>query len=55
MVLRKKKGKVTERRGSIVKCGEMLFERSCENPTGLSICDGPMEIVFIKRWILLKR
>ena len=37
------------------KCGEILFEGSCENPVGLSICDGPMETVFIKRWVPLER
>ena len=39
-----KNGETTEGRGSIVKCGEIPFERgACENLMQLSICDGPIE------------
>ena len=36
---------VTEGRGSIVKCGEALFERGrvCENIMELFICDCPIK------------
>ena len=49
-VLMKKNWEATERRGSIVKFGKCCLTGACENPVGVSICDGPMEIVFVKRW-----
>ena len=50
----KKRGEATERRGFIVKCRETL-RRACESHVGLSMCDNPMETVFIKRWVPLER
>ena len=45
----------TEKRVSIVKCGEMLFEGgACENPVGLTMCEGLMKTVFTKRWVPLE-
>ena len=44
----RKNGKVTEGRGSMVKCGETLLRDgggACKNPVGLSMCDGPMETI----------
>ena len=42
---KKKNGEATERRGFIVKCGEVLHEgEACENPVGWSsICNSPIE------------
>ena len=37
----------------IVKCGKMLFEGAGEDFVGLSMCDSPMNTVFIKKWVRL--
>ena len=47
----KKHVKATERRDSMVKCEEMLFDGACKNPVRLSMCDCPMGTVFIKRLV----
>ena len=33
--------------------GKCCLWRACENPVGLSICDGPMKTVFISSWVSL--
>ena len=38
-----------------MNCRGTLFEGACESHVGLSMCDNPMEAVFIKRWVPLER
>ena len=35
--------------------GKHCLKEACESPVGLSMCDNPMETVFIKRWVHLER
>ena len=35
--------------------GKCCLRGTCESPVGFSICDDPMETVFIKRWVPLER
>ena len=49
-------GEATEGRGSIVKCGETLFDGeggwgACENLVELSMCDSPIE-TFEHIWLI---
>ena len=58
-VLIKKKWGSNKKRDSIVKCGQTSFEEgggeACENPVGLSMCDGPVATFFVKLWVPIKR
>ena len=40
-----------------MKCGQTSFEggEACENPVGLSMCDGTMVTFFVRLWVPVKR